>query len=33
MENREIAAVFEEIANLMKILQDDPKWSCKADGL
>ena len=30
MENREIAAVFEEIANLMKILQDDPKWSFKA---
>jgi DNA polymerase (family 10) len=30
MENREIAAVFEEISNLMKILQDDPKWSFKA---
>ena len=30
MENREIAAVFEEIANLMKITQDDPKWSFKA---
>ncbi|HVA00124.1 MAG TPA: DNA polymerase/3'-5' exonuclease PolX [Terriglobia bacterium] len=30
MENREIAAVFEEIANLMKILQEDPKWTFKA---
>ena len=30
MENREIAAIFEEIANLMKINQDDPKWSFKA---
>jgi DNA polymerase (family 10) len=30
MENREIAAVFEEISNLMRILQDDPKWSFKA---
>jgi len=30
MENREIAAVFEEIANMMKIAQDDPKWSFKA---
>jgi len=30
MENREIAAVFEEIANLMRILQDDPKWTFKA---
>lgn len=30
MENREIAAVFEEISNLMKILQDDPKWQFKA---
>ena len=30
MENREIAAVFEEVANLMRILQDDPKWSFKA---
>ena len=30
MENREIAAVFEEISNLMKINQDDPKWSFKA---
>ena len=30
MENREIAAVFEEISNLMKILQDDPKWNFKA---
>lgn len=30
MENQEIAAVFEEISNLMKILQDDPKWQFKA---
>ncbi len=30
MENREIAAVFEEISNLMKIIQDDPKWQFKA---
>jgi len=30
MENREIAAVFEEISNLMRILQDDPKWTFKA---
>lgn len=30
MENREIAAIFEEISNLMKINQDDPKWSFKA---
>ena len=30
MENREIAAVFEEISNLMKIVQDDSKWSFKA---
>jgi len=30
MENREIAAVFEEIANLMKITQEDPKWTFKA---
>jgi len=30
MENREIAAVFEEISNLMKINQDDPKWTFKA---
>ena len=30
MENREIAAVFEEISNLIKIIQDDPKWSFKA---
>ncbi len=30
MENSEIAAVFEEISNLMKILQDDPKWPFKA---
>ncbi len=30
MENREIAAIFEEISNLMKIIQDDPKWQFKA---
>jgi DNA polymerase (family 10) len=30
MENREIAAVFEEISNLMRILQDDPKWTFKS---
>jgi DNA polymerase (family 10) len=30
MENREIAAVFEEISNLIKILQDDPKWNFKS---
>jgi DNA polymerase (family 10) len=30
VENREIAAVFEEISNLMKILQDDAKWQFKA---
>lgn len=30
MENREIAAVFEEMSNLLKILQEDPKWQFKA---
>ena len=30
MENRDIAAVFEEISNLMKIIQDDPKWTFKS---
>jgi len=30
MENHEIAAVFEEISNLMKIVQDDPKWPFKS---
>jgi len=30
MENREVAAVFAEIASLMRILQDDPKWTFKA---
>jgi len=30
MENREIAAVFEEISNLLKIIQDDAKWPFKA---
>jgi DNA polymerase (family 10) len=32
MENQEIASIFEEIANLMRILQDDPKWSFKASA-
>src|SRR5258708_39029305 len=30
MENRQIAAIFEEIANLMRISQEDPKWPFKA---
>ena len=30
MENHEIAAVFEEIASIMRITQEDPKWSFKA---
>jgi len=30
MENRAIADIFEEIASLMRINQDDPKWSFKA---
>jgi DNA polymerase (family 10) len=30
MENQDIAAVFEEISNLMKIVQDDAKWQFKA---
>jgi DNA polymerase (family X) len=30
MENHEIAAVFEEISNVIKIVQDDPKWNFKA---
>jgi DNA polymerase (family X) len=30
VENSEIAAVFEEISNLVKILQEDPKWQFKA---
>ncbi len=30
MENSEIAAVFEEISNLVKILQEDSKWQFKA---
>src|SRR5437764_15390869 len=30
MENREIAAVFEEIAAILRILQEDPKWQFKA---
>jgi DNA polymerase (family 10) len=32
MENHEIAAVFGEISNLMRIIQDDPKWTFKADA-
>ena len=32
MENREIAAVFEEIAAIMRVTQDDPKWSFKASA-
>jgi DNA polymerase (family 10) len=30
MDNRQIAAVFEEISNLMRIVQDDPKWTFKS---
>lgn len=30
MENHEIAAAFEQIGNLMRIIQDDPKWAFKA---
>jgi DNA polymerase (family X) len=30
MENHQIAAVFEEVAATLRILQDDPKWSFKA---
>ena len=30
MENSEIAAIFEEISNLIKILQEDAKWRFKA---
>jgi len=30
MENREIADVFAEIASLMRIVQEDPKWQFKA---
>jgi DNA polymerase (family X) len=30
MENHEIAAVFEEIAAVMRVLQEDPKWQFKA---
>ncbi|MGH9377138.1 MAG: helix-hairpin-helix domain-containing protein, partial [Terriglobia bacterium] len=30
MENSEIAAVFEELGNLLRILQEDPKWQFKA---
>ncbi|HEX5483607.1 MAG TPA: helix-hairpin-helix domain-containing protein, partial [Terriglobia bacterium] len=30
MENWQIAAVFEEISNLIRILQEDPKWQFKS---
>jgi DNA polymerase (family 10) len=30
MENREIAAVFEELGAILRILQEDPKWQFKA---
>ncbi len=30
MENHQIAAVFEEFASVLRILQDDPKWQFKA---
>lgn len=30
MENHQIAAVFEEVANVIRMLQDDPKWQFKA---
>jgi DNA polymerase (family X) len=30
MENHQIAAVFEDVAATLRILQDDPKWSFKA---
>src|SRR5437667_10333766 len=30
MENQEIGAVCEESSNLMKIIQDDPKWQFKS---
>jgi DNA polymerase (family X) len=30
MENREIAGVFEEISNLLKIIQEDSKWTFKS---
>lgn len=30
MENHQIAAVFEEVANVIRILQDDSKWQFKA---
>jgi DNA polymerase (family X) len=30
MENAEIAAIFEEVANVVRIVQDDPKWQFKA---
>jgi DNA polymerase (family 10) len=32
VENREIAAVFEEICSLIKILQDEPNWSFRASA-
>jgi DNA polymerase (family 10) len=30
MENSEIAAIFEDVANVVRIVQDDPKWQFKA---
>jgi DNA polymerase (family X) len=30
MENSEIAAIFQDVANVVRILQDDPKWQFKA---
>ncbi|HXJ95790.1 MAG TPA: DNA polymerase/3'-5' exonuclease PolX [Terriglobia bacterium] len=30
MENSEIASVFEDVANVVRIVQDDPKWQFKA---
>jgi DNA polymerase (family X) len=30
MENHQIATVFEEIASILRMLQDDPKWQFKA---
>src|SRR5215469_9122694 len=30
MENSEIASIFEDVANVVRIVQDDPKWQFKA---
>ena len=30
MENSEIASIFEDVANVVRIIQDDPKWQFKA---